>query len=213
MSVTLKRVFRDAVQSLTGFQVGTRAVPINVISANGTLQHPQLAELVGSGATTLHTHNLTTATPITCVAATGTLTFTGVVSNGETVTIGNEVYEFVTTGEPTEGNHLVDVSGGVTATQAVTALYSSIESNSYIVSAVDGEGDTVVITAVNAGTAGNDIATATTCVNASFAKAKLDGGVNGTAGVAGQIRYDASYIYICTAHDGDATTWKKASLN
>jgi hypothetical protein len=52
--------------------------------------------LLALAGTALQTFNLLTATPVNAVAATGTLTIAGVVIDGETVTIGGDVYEFCT---------------------------------------------------------------------------------------------------------------------
>jgi len=114
----------------------------------------------------------------TADAATGTLTFTGTVADGETVTIGNEVYEFDTDDEVIAGNILVDVSGGATASAAVTALVTAITAESALVTAVDGTGDTVDITAVTAGLVGNSIVTDTDCENGSFGAETLTGGAD-----------------------------------
>jgi len=119
-----------------------------------------------------------TAYNATADAATGTLTFTGVVADGETVTIGSEVYEFDTDDEVTDGNILVDVSGGATASAAVTALVTAITAESALVTAVDGSGDTVVLTAVTAGLTGNSIVTDTDCENGSFGVETLTGGAD-----------------------------------
>jgi hypothetical protein len=122
--------------------------------------------------------------------ATATLTFSGVVSDAETVTIGTEVYEFDTAAEATitEGNIRVDVSGGATATEAVTALVTAITANTALALAgVDGDGDTVVVTCSAAGaldgSAGNAIAVAETCTNATWGTGvtKLSGGSDATA--------------------------------
>lgn len=119
-----------------------------------------------------------TAYNATADAATGTLTFTGAVSDGETVTIGSEVYEFDDDASVTAGNIAVDVSGGATASAAVTALVTAITADSTLVTGADGTGDTVDITAVAAGLSGNDIATTETCANASFGAATLTGGAD-----------------------------------
>ena len=121
--------------------------------------------------------------------AAGTLTFTGAVSDGETVTIGSDIYEFDTNGVVNGSNIAVDVSGGATAPAAVTALVAAITASATeAVSAADGTGDTVVVTADYAGvgsdaiygTAVNTIATTETCANASWGAALLAGGVDGT---------------------------------
>jgi len=156
---------------------------------------------ITGGTITPATLILPTGTPVSPVQATGTLTFIGVVSDTETVVIGDDTYEFDTDAEATitEGNIRVDVSGGATASAAVTALVAAITaSDTQGVGGADGDGDTVVLTADTAGTAANAIATTTTCANASFGAATLEGGVNGTVGVAGQVLYDGSNIYVST---------------
>ena len=119
---------------------------------------------------------------ISAVAATGILTFTGVVEDGETVTIGDDVYEFDDDAAVTSGNIAVDVSGGVTAAAAVTALVTAItDSDTQGVGAADGTGDTVDLTADTSSAAGNSIVTTETCANASFAEETLTGGVTAVA--------------------------------
>lgn len=114
--------------------------------------------------------------------ATGSLTFTDSVSDGETVTITDgvttEVYEFDTDDSITEGNIKVDVSGGATAPDAVTALVTAITANSELVTAVDDTGDVVTVTAVTAGVSGNSIGTTETCANASWGGTTLSGGLD-----------------------------------
>jgi hypothetical protein len=96
-------------------------------------------------------------------AATGVVTFSGSVSDGDIVTIGTRVYEFDTAANPgaiTAGRVRVDVSGGATASAAVTALALAITNDaSAVVTGVDGTGDTVDITAKTtySGAAGNAI--------------------------------------------------------
>jgi hypothetical protein len=137
--------------------------------------------------------------PIAPVAATGTLTFIGAVSDGETVTIGGDVYEFDTDEKVEAGNILVDISGGATAPDAVTALVAAITaSDTQGVGGADGEDDTVVLTAATAGAAANAIATTADCENANFTKSTLEGGADGTVGAKGQIMVDASKIYVST---------------
>ena len=113
-------------------------------------------------------------------AATGTLTFTGVVADGQTVTIDNEVYEFDTNGAVTQGNIQVNVAGDQTAAAAITALVAVITINSTKVTAVDGAGDTVDVTAKVPGAAANAFATTETCTNASWGNVTLVGGVDPT---------------------------------
>lgn len=152
--------------------------------------------------------------PVNAVAATGTLTFSGVVADGQTVTIGDDVYEFDTDSSVTEGNIAVDVYGGATAPAAVTALVAAITASDTMgVGAADGAGDTVVLTADTKGTAANSIATTETCTNGSFGAATLTGGVNGTLAEKGQMYLDASYLYVAIAANTVADqNWRRISV-
>jgi len=60
------------------------------------------------------------------VAATETLTISGVVIDGETVTIGSRVYEFDTDGNVTAGNVSADISGGATASQGTLTIDTQV---------------------------------------------------------------------------------------
>jgi hypothetical protein len=304
-----------------------------------------LAALADSSFTALHAHLLSEDTPVNAVAATGTLTLTGVVVDGETVTIGDDVYEFDThaTETVTAGHIAVDVSGGSTvqaqgtltldtlptdgdtihigsttyrfkstmtaandikitaanlgatqvslrktvngtgaagtdyftgtttphalvtmaafaaddavltakaggtagnsiattetftagtnvfddatlgtttagvdptASEAVTALVSTITaSTTEPVSAADGTGDTVVITADVPGTDAESIATSTTAANGSFGDTTLVDGVDGTEGTQWEVRADSDYLYVCIADNTVAdANWRRVSL-
>jgi len=153
-------------------------------------------------------------TPVNAVAAQGTLTFEGVVADAETVTIGKDVYEFKASGDAGAGKIKVDVSGGVTAAAAVTALVAAITANTAsVVSAVDGTGDTVVVTADVKGVAGNSIATTETCTNGAWGATKLAGGVDGTPAEKNSILVDDGYIYVCTDDNTIAdSNWKKVAI-
>jgi hypothetical protein len=158
---------------------------------------------------------LDSLTPVNAVQATGTLTFSDAVSDGETVTIGTDTYEFDTDESVTEGNILVDVSGGATASDAVTALVSAITaSGDGTYSGADGAGDTVVITYGTYGTTGNSVATTETCANGAWGATTLESGVNGTPGRKGQMYHDADYIWVCQTEDMTTTNhyWEYASL-
>jgi hypothetical protein len=154
------------------------------------------------------------ATPVNAVNESGTLTFSGVVADAQTVTIGTEVYEFKTSGSAGTGKIKVDVSGGVTAPDAVTALVTAITANSAIVNASDGAGDTVVIVSKIKGD--YNYATTETCTNGSFGATTLQGGVDGSGGYKGEICSDADYIYIYTTTDNQSRTadgWKKVAIS
>jgi predicted secreted protein len=117
--------------------------------------------------------------------ATGTLTFAGGVSDGETVTIGTDVYEFDTAAAPgavTAGRIRVDVSGGAGAGAAETALVAAITGNDASVVTAVGSGiaDAVICTAKQYGTGGDAIVTTETCADASWGAGTLAGGANST---------------------------------
>lgn len=101
-----------------------------------------------------------------------------------------------------------------TAANAIIALVAAITANSTLgVTAVDGAGDTVVLSAN--GITGNGIAIAKTMANANFTggAATLSGGVNGTLAVGTKVMIDATYLYICL--NGNAlneTNWRRISL-
>lgn len=134
--------------------------------------------------------------PSIATAASATLTFSGVVADGETVTIGDDTYEFDTDSSVTSGNISVDVSGGATATDAVTALVSASASGTEAVTLADGDGDTVTVTADVKGTDAESITTSTDCENGAFDVANLDGGVDGTVAVAGTVFVSDTKIYV-----------------
>ncbi len=114
-------------------------------------------------------------------SAVGILTLTGVVSDGETVTIGTDIYEFDNETNVTEGNILVDVTGDLTAPAAITALAAAIlASGDGTYTGVDGASDTLDVEAATAGPSGNLIATTYTTANGSFGGIVLAGGEVGT---------------------------------
>lgn len=154
-----------------------------------------------------------TGTPVDAVAATGIVTFSGAVSDGDTVTIGADVYEFDTDSSVTSGNIAVDVSGGATAPAAVTALAAAITaSDTQGVGGVDGAGDTVDLTADVKGAAGN-LALAKSGTNIAVSGATLTGGVDATVAEQGAIRADATNIYVAIADCTivDTGKWKKVA--
>lgn len=111
-----------------------------------------------------------------------------------------------------------NLAGGVdcSAANAITALVSAITaSDTQGVGAIDGNGNTVVLTADVAGVDGNDIVVGAVMANGTFANAatELAGGINGTVGTAGEIHMDSSYVYI--AIDDNAITdanWRRIEV-
>lgn len=173
---------------------------------------PQVKETVF-----IDSFKLTEGTPVNAVAAIGTLTFSDAVTDAEVVVIGDETYEFDTDAEATitEGNIRVDVSGGATAANAVTALVAAI-SDDKDYSAADGAGDTVVVTYGTSGIVGNAVEVSTTCAAGSWGSEVTTLG-DTTAGVDGTVvdsrgfwYEDDDYLYCTTDANTTAdANWKR----
>lgn len=131
---------------------------------------------------------------------------------------GNAIDTTATFTEPTNVFAADKLAGGAdcSAANAITALVSAITaSDTQGVGAIDGDGNTVVLTADVAGVDGNDIIVGAAIFNGTFANAatKLAGGINGTVGTAGEIHMDSSYVYI--AIDDNAITdanWRRIEV-
>jgi len=94
------------------------------------------------------------------------------IATTETFTAGTNVFDAAVLGTTTAG---VDC----TAANAVTAVVAAITGDgSAVVSAADGVGDTVDITAVTAGTAANAYTLANTMANGSWGAATMSGGLD-----------------------------------
>jgi hypothetical protein len=165
---------------------------------------------------TLHLQNkwFSESSPTNPHRATATLTFEGVVADGETVVLGTEVYEFKASGDAGEGKIKVDVSTGLTADIAVVKLKDAINANSALVTAVAStEDDTVVVEYKTIGTEGNDVTVAETCTKASFGTnvTKLSGGSLGTpCPMKNIIVYTSPHYYWCEKEGSESTVaWKK----
>jgi len=162
-------------------------------------------------------------TPVNGTATYTEFVFSGVSSDGEIVTFGTEVYEFKTSGSATEGNILVDVSGAVTATASAVALAAAIDANTeYDVTIDDGTADTVKITASDTFEDYNDLPTTTDCANGDFPDTTFGGGtgnsitgVDASVGTKGEMRVDATKIYVATTDvsKNSVSGWKSASLS
>lgn len=146
--------------------------------------------------------------------ASATLTFEGTVADGETVTVGSEVYEFKASGNAGTGKIKVDVSSGVTADIAVVKLKDAINANSALVTAVASTADdTVVVEYKTIGTEGNDIGVSTTATNASWGEdvLTLKGGSFGIpCPMKNIVVYATPYYYWCDQEGGELTvSWKR----
>lgn len=154
---------------------------------------------------------LTLTENATGVAVSGAGTLAGGVDHvHETVTVGAQEFVFVTlragAGEVTVA---ADASG--TGDNLVTAMTTDITNAVGVNNA-----GAVTVTAAVKGTAGNLIVLAEDAANtavSSVTGGKLDGGIDGTEGVANETCADASYIYHCIAANTVAdANWRRVSL-
>lgn len=134
---------------------------------------------------------------LTNVTATGTLTFTANPTAGDTCTIGGQVYSFVAS--LSSGGTANQILIGAAATNTLDNLIAAINvaagegtlygldtvKNTYVTAAA-GAGDTMTLTSITQGAAGNAVGTTETFTAAGnvFAAATLTGGVTQTAGYA-----------------------------
>lgn len=150
-------------------------------TATLTLTGNAVAGLAAQGTLTL------AANVIGEAKATGVLTLTGNAGDTETVVIGGKTYTFQTVLTNSDGNVLI----GATASDSIDNLIAAITTGAGAgtvyaaatvihptVTAAAGAGDTMDVTALTAGTAGNSIGTTETLGNGSFGGATLSGGTN-----------------------------------
>lgn len=160
-------------------------------------------------------HQLREGTPVNAVAASGTLTFTGAIAFGDTVTIGADVYEFVEKAEDvTKGNIAIVTTESETAANLALALIANTDGVEDVTLATGGTG-VVTVTAKTKGVLANAIKTSTTVTdNASFAKATLQGGVDGTVGKKNEVYYNGTNLYIATLDNKITdTNWKYVAVS
>lgn len=153
--------------------------------------------------------------PFTPAAATGILTIATQPTAADTITIAQgavtEVYTFVETAEDD-----FDVALGVDVDATQVALAAVINDHSALVSAGAFAANASTITAKVKGVIGNTIATVTDLTDETdgFSAENLSGGVDGTAGLDGQIRYAADKIYVSVGVSTTAVSnWKSAALS
>lgn len=160
-------------------------------------------------------HQLREGTPVNAVAAMGTLTFTGTIAFGDTVTIGADTYEFVEKEEDvTEGNIAIVTTESETAANLALALIANTDGVEDVTLTTGGTG-VVTVTAKTKGVLANAIKTSTTVTdNASFAKATLQGGVDGTVGKKNEVYYNGTNLYIATLDNKITdTNWKYVAVS
>ncbi len=159
--------------------------------------------------------------PVEPVFATGTLTVSEKPEAGDSFAFayGEDLEVFTFVEEPAEaeaweaGDFEIDLDGELTAVRA--AIVAAINADSKLVTAGAFSAADATITAAEKGAAGNDIGTAGNFDKEEdgFAKETLEGGVDGTVGADGAIRFDDTNLYVSV---GESTTtegkWKKAAL-
>ena len=151
-------------------------------------------------------------TPVNGVAAQGDITMTGVAVADETFVIDTKTFTW-------KASRVLDgeVTIGGNAAAAVTNIVTAITADMTTVTAVDGAGDTVRVTAATKGVAGDAIvfteASSNMDMDGSGTLGAITTGVDGTVGTANQIAQDGSYIYVCTAINTITDdNWRRVSL-
>lgn len=161
-------------------------------------------------------------TPVNGVKATGTLTGTTIAAE-DTVTIEGVTYTFVTalSTEPAVPYEvLVGVSDSASLDNLIAAINGAAGAGSTygtgtvkhtLAVASAGDGDTLVLTANDAGDAGNDISTTAELTSGDWGATTLENGVDATPSRAGQLLYDSTNLYIALADVviTSTTGWKK----
>lgn len=161
-------------------------------------------------------------------AASAILTFSGDVEHGETVEIGDEVYEFYIVAEedlgeyegdniPVELEEATEEQGDADKDDAAEELVKVVNANSKLVSAALNKAEhKVIFSARQVGKEGNDIEISEDCANASFGEAiKLAGGQFGTpCSLPNAIVFDEDYYYWCVKAGGSRSVqWKRFKLS
>lgn len=115
-----------------------------------------------------------------------------------------------------------DVLGGTTAGADCTAanadgdLIGADEGTTYAMT--QGTGTSVNVTAATKGTSGNSIAVSETMAHGTFGSeittlGDTTAGVDGTIGNKGDVKFDSSYMYLCTANNTVAgANWARAAI-
>lgn len=174
------------VLTLTGNALNTETVTIGSTTYTFQTSLVDSANNVLIGATASDSiDNLIAA--LTAGAGAGTLYGTGTVANGDVTAAAGvgDTLDLTATAIGDAGNTVATTEtltngsfGGATLSGGVTNYAAAMTANTEV-TAADGVGDTVDLTAVVYGVAGNSIATTETLTNGSFGAANLAGGVDG----------------------------------
>lgn len=160
-------------------------------------------------------------TPVNAVASQGTLTMDTQPTAGDTMTIGTKVYTFTADGTAAADGEIdvgADLADAKTLVVAAINGTDGINTAHTLVTAAAFATNDMVITAKTKGVAGDLIATTETFTAGTnvFDAATLGtttAGVNGTIGTAGQMKYNTTYLYFCSADNTIAdANWRRISL-
>jgi hypothetical protein len=156
-------------------------------------------------------------------AAQGTLTLADNVTADDEVTIGSITYKFVA--EPaaaydvaiadTASDTIDNLIAAITAGEGVGTAYGAGTVAHPDVTAAAGDNDTMTVTALVKGAAGNAIGTTDPTDDGdviSFGAAALAGGINGQIGATGKIIFTGGAVYFCADGEkcviADSSGWK-----
>lgn len=163
----------------------------------------------------------TTGTPVCGVQSQGTLTIAEPVTAGNTMTIGGVVYTFRATADA-DAAYEIDLGAGEAATKLniVKTLLGTdgrTPRHPTVSCAAAFNGDNLVITAREAGVAGDLIGTTENFTHISnvFDAATLGtttAGADGTIGEAGDMLIDDTNLYICYRTGNVGGNWRKIAL-
>lgn len=168
-------------------------------------------------------------TPVHAVAATGTLSGDDIAAD-DTVTVDGTTYTFVTAlteDDPEEDAVPNEILVGADDAESLDNLIAAIngdagEGTLYStgtvfqdrVTAEAGAGDTMDLTAVTPGAAGNEIATTASLTDGDFAESTLEGGIDATVAVKGKELFDDDFRYLAIDDIEVSSTegWTKTAL-
>lgn len=159
-----------------------------------------------------------TTAPVNAVESTVNLTIGAIGTADDTFTIGNKVFTVVANGTANADGEVNCGTDKATFQTAVKAAINGTDGYNVAhtqVTCGNIAGDVYPITAKVAGTVGDAIVSTSDFTSGSnlFSHAHLQGGVDGTLAILGEMRADASYLYVASADGTTASKiWKRVSL-
>ena len=151
-------------------------------------------------------------TPVNGVAASGVVTFTGTPVADEHLVIGTQTFHFVAARAGAGSFEITISANNTTQADNMKAAVNADVSNV----TVDNIAGVATVTAAVKGTSGNLIVLSTNATGtavSSVTAGKLDGGINGTVGVANETCTDATYLYHAIAANTIAdSNWRRVAL-